>query len=133
MIIILRFLIFFMSLSCSTIDFIADADYYHTKLKSSKKDWSEIEVVFARPVKPFKIYGTIYIRDYSNFDDIENDKNLKVKLYNMGFDGIWLTGKRITDVPPLVIQTQNQQGVTVSVYEAQREVSITKGYPYHYK
>ena len=130
--IVLLFL-FLAYFNCSTIDFIPDGNYQENLLKSNKRNWNEIEILASRPVKPFTIYGTIFIRDYSVDLDFHESKFLKKELYSLGFDGIWLTSQKNTPVPPTVIETSNHQGVVVSVYEANREISITKGYPFRYK
>lgn len=131
-----KIFLFFLLLfySCSTVEFIPNAEYKSDYKKYSKKKWNDVEIVFQKPVKPIEIMGSIVIRNFNGDLNSKYYKNkLKKKLFEKKLDGVWIISGKITDVTPLVIQTQNADGLPLAYYEANNEMGKIKGYPFRYK
>ncbi|MCB1191062.1 MAG: hypothetical protein H7A23_10670 [Leptospiraceae bacterium] len=131
-----KIIFFFLLLfcSCSTVEFIPNSNYSPEFKKYKKKDWSEVEVIFDKPQKPVEILGTIVIRNFNGDLNSKNYQNtLKKELFKNKMDGVWIHSGKITEVEPFVFQTQNQDGLTLAYYKANKEIGKIIGIPYRYK
>jgi len=119
--------------SCITLDFIPDPDYSVQNRHYRKESWDSVEIHLKPPEREYTTYGEMIIRHFSGSrDDLLKNKWLKKELFVRKFDGIIIVKSGITGIVPVIINTKNSEGVTVSVYRAQREMSYITGNPFRY-
>ncbi len=128
------FLLIFWFIRCSTIEFIPDYDYKSDYEGYTKKSLKEIEIHSSKPKKPFRILGTVVIRNFEGNLTIENYRNsLQKELFALKVDGVWLTSGKIQEVEPMIVRTENREGLPVAYYESNKEMAKITGLVFRYK
>lgn len=128
------FILALVALQCSTIEFIPDYDYVERYDLYSKKNWSEVEVHTSRPKKPFRILGTVVIRNFEgNLIADSYREELQKELFLLKVDGVWLSAGKILEVEPLVIRSENHAGLPVAYYESNKSMAKITGFVFRYK
>ncbi|MCE9500720.1 MAG: hypothetical protein K8R21_09500 [Leptospira sp.] len=123
-----------MLIRCSTVEFLPDYDYTEEYSGYSKSNWKEVEIFIDRPKKPFRILGNVVIRNFEGSLTSEKySAELKKELFRLKLDGIWIANGKVMEVDPILIRTENSQGVPVAFYPAAREMGKVSGYGFRYK
>ncbi|MBE7411457.1 MAG: hypothetical protein L6Q54_10910 [Leptospiraceae bacterium] len=121
-------------INCTTIEFIPDSDYDTIYEGYAKQSYRETEIHTSKPKKPFRILGSIVIRNFEGNLNLENDRNrLQKEMFNLKVDGVWLTSGKIQEVDPMIIRTQNREGLPVAYYESNKEMAKITGLVFRYK
>jgi hypothetical protein len=78
--------------------------------------------------------GTVIFRNFVNPKDMKSELYaLQKEMYSLKIDGVWIYKKTLETVPPLIINTQNHEGMTVAYTETNKEMGKLTGYPYRYR
>lgn len=130
-------LLFFLIgiLNCaSSVDFIPDPDFSEENPHYTKTKMEEVEIVTERPIRDFKMVGTVIFRNFVSPNDMKSELYaLQKEMYRLKIDGVWIYKKTLETVPPLIINTQNHEGMTVAYTETNKEMGKLTGYPYRYR
>ncbi|MDV6234708.1 hypothetical protein CH379_003570 [Leptospira ellisii] len=120
--------------SCESVEFIPETALREEFAFSHKSAWTEIEIRNSSPQKPYRTYGKIVIRTFSNGHVPEHIiVELKKELFSNHMDGVVFTGKGIVNVAPILIQTGNGDGNTVAIGYVNNEMGVIEGVAYRYK
>jgi hypothetical protein len=118
----------------SSIDFIPDPDFSEENAMYSKTKPEEVEILSVRPIRDFKMVGTVIFRDFVNPNDMKSElHSLQSEMFRLKIDGVWIYKKTIEIIPPFIVNTKNEQGMTVAYTETNREMGKLTGYPFRYK
>ncbi|HMW07814.1 MAG TPA: hypothetical protein PK079_14950 [Leptospiraceae bacterium] len=118
----------------SSVDFQPDSDFTEENPIYSKQKPEEVEIVAERPVRDFKMVGTVIFRNFVDPIDMKSELyTLQMEMFRRKIDGVWIYKKTLETIPPLIINTQNGEGMTVAYTEANREMGKLVGYPYRYR
>lgn len=128
-------LIFYGLFNCGTsVDFIPDPDFKEENPNYTKISPDEVEIITERPKRDFQLVGTVIFRTFANPTDMKSElSTLQREMYQLKIDGIWVFRKSLESIPPLIVHTQNQQGMTVAYTETNKEMGKLTGYPYRYR
>ena len=78
--------------------------------------------------------GTVIFRNFVSPMDMQSELHaLQREMFRLKIDGVWIYKKTLETVPPLLINTQNQEGMTVAYTESHKEMGKLTGYPYRYR
>lgn len=121
--------------NCGTsIDFIADPDFSEENPIYSKQSPEEVEILTERPKRDFKMVGTVIFRNFVSPTDMKSELSvLQKEMFKLKIDGVWVYKKSLESIPPLIIHTQNQHGMTVAYTETNKEVGKLTGYTFRYR
>ncbi|XDD49195.1 hypothetical protein AB3N59_12305 [Leptospira sp. WS92.C1] len=120
--------------SCESVEFIPETVLRDEFGFSHKNIWNEIEIRNSSPPKPYRTYGKILIRTFTNGKVPDYlIVSLKKELYSNHMDGVIFTGKGIVSVPPTLVQSGNGDGNTIAVGYIGNEMGIIEGVAYRYK
>jgi hypothetical protein len=130
-----KILIFIGICNCaSSVDFIPDPDFTEENPNYTKTKLEEIEILTERPNKDFKMVGTVIFRNFVSPNDMKSELYaLQKEMFRLKIDGVWIYKKSLETVPPFIINTQNQEGLTVAYTETNREMGKLTGYPFRYR
>ncbi|HMV80016.1 MAG TPA: hypothetical protein PLJ29_20285 [Leptospiraceae bacterium] len=118
----------------SSVEFIPDGDYHFFKQPYLKTDAGEVDVLFQKPEKRHRILGTVIVRDFSgHMGDREYFEEIKKELLQRKLDGVYFLPPENMEIPPWIIQSKNQAGMTMSYTELNKEMKRLKGYAYRYR
>lgn len=128
-------LIFIGILNCaSSVDFIPDPDFTEENPNYTKTKLDEVEILAERPNKDFKMVGTVIFRNFVSPIDMKSELYaLQKEMFRLKIDGVWIYKKSLETIPPFIINTQNQEGMTVAYTETNREMGKLTGYPFRYR
>ena len=118
----------------SSVDFIPDPDFTEENPHYTKTKAEEVEILAERPIRDFKMVGTVIFRNFVSPMDMQSELHaLQREMFRLKIDGVWIYKKTLETVPPLLINTQNQEGMTVAYTESHKEMGKLTGYPYRYR
>ena len=128
------FLFLIVFYRCSTFEFVPDYDYVGENDSYAKRSWSDVEIHTVRPKKPFRIFGTVVIRNFDGNLTSESYKaQLQKELFSLKVDGVWISSGKILEVEPLVVRTENHAGLPVAYYESNKSMAKITGFVFRYK
>lgn len=118
----------------STVEFLPEPDFRSEYLQYQKQNFSEVEVLYYKPEKPFLICGQILIR---NFQGEINQKKIEILLQKESFekklDGVWILSSKREEIPPTLILGKNQNGMITNYHEIGKEVAKIQAIGFRYK
>ena len=121
--------------SCATsVDFIPDPDFSLENPYYYKISPDEVEIISERPKRDFQLVGTVIFRNFVSPTDMKSElATLQNEMYKLKIDGVWIFKKSLETIPPLIVNTKNQDGMTVAYTETNKEMGKLTGYPFRYR
>ena len=95
-----------------------------------------MEIIFKKPDKPYKAVGSVVFRKFSGEHSLKIDhKELKEELFSRKIDGVWIPDKieKLEGIPSLVVRTENQDGMILSLAESNLDIEKLTGIAFRYR
>lgn len=119
---------------CSSIDFIPEPDYTNSFPGYQKNSWEEVEILFSRPNRRFRIYGEIIVRDFQNTGTLSYyQTELKKELYRRKMDGVYIKNQNSLQIYEPIFQTMDSRGNITHTHESSKSMKVWKGYAFRYQ
>ena len=118
----------------STIEFIPDTDFNSRNFHYTKTSYKEVEILFTKPILPIRTQGIVIFRSFSENGSLgQIQTEIQKELFERKIDGVWFDPNVLREEGvPIIVRSENQQGVIVSFNEASTEINKRKGIAFRY-
>ena len=132
--IIIAFFIFSILYCSSTIEFLPDTDFSSRNFQYTKTSYKEVEILIAKPTKPYRMQGLVVFRSFSGEESLDRFLiDIQKELFDRKIDGVWFDSNFTKEEGvPILVRAENQQGIIVSFAEANTEIGKKKGIAFRY-